>query len=167
MVYLYSPIKITHGPINLRSLVVFTIKSARRYNSLYRQCTYGCMYSLLLMMLVFWSGVWYVLLWYQLCNFFGYIKNNKNARYKYQNKHTVFKKDRYVISTVKPIRCINISVWHMSVAVCTFFNSWWWTERPSETCRVLLQQSRFETLMHPFGFTIEIVKITFIQRYYL
>jgi len=25
------------------------------------------------------------------------------------------------------------------VAVCTVFNSWWWTERPSETCRVLLQ----------------------------
>jgi len=24
----------------------------------------------------------------------------------------------------------------MPVAVCTVLNSWWWTERPSETCRV-------------------------------
>jgi len=24
----------------------------------------------------------------------------------------------------------------MSVAVCTVLNSWWWTERSSETCRV-------------------------------
>ena len=28
------------------------------------------------------------------------------------------------------------SVWHMPVAVCTVLISWWWTERPSETCRV-------------------------------
>ena len=31
------------------------------------------------------------------------------------------------------------SVWQMPVAVCTVLNCWWWTERPSETCRVLLQ----------------------------
>jgi len=24
----------------------------------------------------------------------------------------------------------------MPVAVCTVLNSWWWTERPPETCRV-------------------------------
>jgi len=24
-------------------------------------------------------------------------------------------------------------------SVCTVFDSWWWTERPSKTCRVLLQ----------------------------
>jgi len=29
-----------------------------------------------------------------------------------------------------------VSVWQMPVAVCTVLNSWWWTERPSETCRV-------------------------------
>ena len=29
-----------------------------------------------------------------------------------------------------------VSVWHMPVAVCTILNSWWWTETPSETCRV-------------------------------
>jgi len=23
------------------------------------------------------------------------------------------------------------------VAVCTVLNYWWWTERPSETCRIL------------------------------
>jgi len=32
-----------------------------------------------------------------------------------------------------------ISVWHTPNAVCTVLNSWWWTERPSETCRVLFQ----------------------------
>jgi len=25
---------------------------------------------------------------------------------------------------------------HIPDAVCTALNSWWWTERPSETCRV-------------------------------
>ena len=29
-----------------------------------------------------------------------------------------------------------VSVWQMPVAVCTVSNSWWWTERPSEICRV-------------------------------
>ena len=28
-----------------------------------------------------------------------------------------------------------VSVWHTPVAVCTVLNSWWRTERPSETCR--------------------------------
>jgi len=28
---------------------------------------------------------------------------------------------------------------HSPVAVCTVLNSWWWTERPSETCRVWFQ----------------------------
>jgi hypothetical protein len=32
-----------------------------------------------------------------------------------------------------------VSVSHMPVAVCTVLNSWWRTERPSETCTVLLQ----------------------------
>ena len=32
-----------------------------------------------------------------------------------------------------------VSVWHMPVPVCTVLNSWWWTERPSETCRVSFQ----------------------------
>jgi hypothetical protein len=31
------------------------------------------------------------------------------------------------------------SVWHTPDAVCTVLDSWWWTERPSETCRVLLR----------------------------
>ena len=32
-----------------------------------------------------------------------------------------------------------VSVWDMPVAVCTIVNSRWWTERPSETCRVSFQ----------------------------
>ena len=31
------------------------------------------------------------------------------------------------------------SLWHTPDAVCTVLDSRWWTERPSETCRVLLQ----------------------------
>jgi len=31
--------------------------------------------------------------------------------------------------------------------VCTVLDSWWWTERPSKTCRVLLQKwNKFEIL---------------------
>ena len=33
----------------------------------------------------------------------------------------------------------SVSVWHMPVAVCTVLNSWWWTERASETCSVSFQ----------------------------
>jgi len=32
-----------------------------------------------------------------------------------------------------------VSVWQMPVALCTILNSWWWTERPSETCTVSFQ----------------------------
>ena len=45
-----------------------------------------------------------------------------------------------------------VSVWHTLVAVCTVLNCWWWAERPSETCRVLLQKNKFETLVHLVGF---------------
>ena len=27
------------------------------------------------------------------------------------------------------------ALWHMPAAVCAVLSSWWWTERPSETCR--------------------------------
>ena len=37
-----------------------------------------------------------------------------------------------------------------------FSNSWWWTETPSETCRVPFQ-NKFDTPLHLFGFTIEIL----------
>jgi hypothetical protein len=30
-------------------------------------------------------------------------------------------------------------VWHIPDAVCTVLDSWWWMERPFETCRVLFQ----------------------------
>jgi len=29
-----------------------------------------------------------------------------------------------------------VSAWQMPVTVCTVLNSWWWTRRPSETCRM-------------------------------
>jgi hypothetical protein len=30
-------------------------------------------------------------------------------------------------------------LWHTPDAVCTVLDSWWWTERPSESCSVLFQ----------------------------
>jgi len=30
-------------------------------------------------------------------------------------------------------------LWHIPDAVCTVLDSWWWTEKPSETCRALFQ----------------------------
>ena len=44
---------------------------------------------------------------------------------------------------------------HMPVAVCTVVNSWWCTERPSKTRRVIPKINKFETLVHLVGFTIE------------
>jgi hypothetical protein len=44
----------------------------------------------------------------------------------------------------------------MSVAVCTVLNSWWWTEKLSETCRVSCKNKYFEKLVHLVGFTIGI-----------
>jgi hypothetical protein len=35
---------------------------------------------------------------------------------------------------------VEISVWHIPDAVCTVLNSWWWTKRPSETCRVIFNK---------------------------
>jgi len=32
------------------------------------------------------------------------------------------------------------TVWHIPDAVCTALNSWWWTERPAETCRVVFNK---------------------------
>jgi len=49
-------------------------------------------------------------------------------------------------------------LWNFSTtyttAVCTVKNSWRWTEELSETCRVLLQKNKFETLVHLDGFII-------------
>ena len=46
-----------------------------------------------------------------------------------------------------------VPVWHIPVAVCTVLNSWWWTERPSKTCRVLFQN---KINLTNIGFTIEV-----------
>ena len=49
------------------------------------------------------------------------------------------------------------SVWHIPDAVCTVLDSWWWTERPYETCRLLLQNkiNLNIKLVHLVGFNIE------------
>ena len=49
----------------------------------------------------------------------------------------------YVKHLVPASKQTAVSVWHVPVAVCTVLNSWWWTERPSETCRVSFLHSLF------------------------
>ena len=56
---------------------------------------------------------------------------------------------------------VAVAVWHTPVAVCTVSNSWWWTERPSETCRVLLKINKFVKQVRLVGFTIGIDPVTF------
>jgi hypothetical protein len=48
-----------------------------------------------------------------------------------------YKSNRYC--ELHATKQVAVSVWHIPVAVCTGLNSCWWTERPSETCRVLNQ----------------------------
>jgi len=33
-----------------------------------------------------------------------------------------------------------LTVWHIPDAVCAVLNSWWWMERPSETCRAMFNK---------------------------
>ena len=50
-----------------------------------------------------------------------------------------------------------VSVWQMPVGICTVLNCWWWTERPSETCRVSFQNKiNLIHWVHLAGFTIGI-----------
>ena len=42
-------------------------------------------------------------------------------------------------------------VWHLPIAMCTVLDSWWWTEKLSETCRVLYQKYIWE-IVHVVGF---------------
>ena len=44
----------------------------------------------------------------------------------------------YVIQVLLLIATTEL-VWHIPDAVCTFLDSWWWTERQSETSRLLFQ----------------------------
>jgi hypothetical protein len=51
---------------------------------------------------------------------------------------------------------VAVSVWYIPVAVCAVWNSWWWTERPSETCRVSTQNKWIWETDATGWFTIEI-----------
>jgi len=44
----------------------------------------------------------------------------------------------YIQHHVYVIQAATEPVWHKRDAVCTVLDSWWWTERKSETCRVFL-----------------------------
>ena len=45
-------------------------------------------------------------------------------------------------------------VWHIPLLGVQWINSWWWTEEPSETCRVSCQ-NKFVKWMYLFGFIIK------------
>jgi len=51
----------------------------------------------------------------------------------------------YLLASVPASKQVAVSVGHtdLPVAVCTVLNSWWWTERPSETCRVSCKNKFF------------------------
>jgi hypothetical protein len=59
-------------------------------------------------------------------------------------------------SVFPSIKQVTVSVWHMPVAVCTVLNSWWWTGRPSETCRVVCRNKRIWETGASGWFTTEI-----------
>jgi hypothetical protein len=50
----------------------------------------------------------------------------------------------YEMELLSPISCPLASsqrtLWHIPDAVCTVLDSRWWTERPSETCRVIFNK---------------------------
>jgi len=71
---------------------------------------------------------------------------SETCRVSFQNKINLIQRF-HLVPTSKQTA---VSVSQMSVALCTVFNSWWWTERPSETCRVSFQN-----------------KINLIQRFHL
>jgi len=48
------------------------------------------------------------------------------------------------------------AVWHILVAVYPVLSSWWWTERPSKTCRAFYKNKWFEKQLHLVGCTIGI-----------
>jgi len=55
------------------------------------------------------------------------------------NRYCCLPASGYEMELIPASKQTVVSVWHMPVAVCTVLNSSWWTERPSETCRVLFQ----------------------------
>jgi hypothetical protein len=44
----------------------------------------------------------------------------------------------------------------ISDAVCTFLCSWWWVEKPPETCIAIYRNKNIEKTSHLFGCTLEI-----------
>jgi len=58
----------------------------------------------------------------------------------------------------------NEPVWRIPEAVCTVLNSWWWTERPLETCRVILMIGwpcigLVSNLMHKILVSLQIIHL--------
>ena len=72
----------------------------------------------------------------------------------YSNRHMA---SRYCyLLASEASKQVAVSACHMPVDVCAILNSWWWTERPSETCRVSMQKNKkSEKLVHLVGFTVE------------
>jgi len=57
-----------------------------------------------------------------------------------------------------------VSVWQMPVVLCTVLNSWWWTERPYETCNSKI--NKFDTLVHLVGVTVGIKHTKFCRHFH-
>jgi hypothetical protein len=50
------------------------------------------------------------------------------------NRYCCLLASGYKMELIPASKQTAVSVWQMPVAVCTVLHSWWWAERPSETC---------------------------------
>ena len=55
------------------------------------------------------------------------------------------------------------TVWLVPDAVCTVLDSWWWTDRPSETCRVLFQKINLRYCASGWCYYRNILRCTVLQ----
>ena len=103
--------------------------------------------------------IYFILEWHSTCFGRSFRPSSGVQDCTYSNRHL---SNRYccLLASKEPA----VSVWQMPVAVCTVLNSWRWTERPSETCRVSFQNKiNFIHWLHLVGFTIQIIKKSIIS----
>jgi hypothetical protein len=69
--------------------------------------------------------------------------------------HTAFEQDQdgTAVPSWSCLKAVYKPVWHIPFLSVQWINSWWWTNKVSETCRVSYQ-NKFVELVHLVGFII-------------
>jgi len=80
------------------------------------------------------SQIYFILEWHSTCFGRSFHSSSGIQACIYSNRHL---SNRYCCLLAS--KQTAVPVWQMPVAVYTGLNSWWWMERPSETCRVSFQ----------------------------